>query len=226
MGNQAATSLSGCCHEVKTARIQHIDDGPEAPGTPRRQEPDGTIAALSEAAKIPKESIKEPLASESSRQGSKSSRQDTSVADSQSTVASENTGDVAAAQRVVADFVKRFVKGEALKVLSVTGVECPCIATLDRKLTSLSIARSAKKDAKKRTIPLADISEICIGEDTTEETDFDLDDGCVTLFMNDGQAVAFRFDDDEQRDTFALCMSMFVDGCRSQREKRKSKQGK
>lgn len=226
MGNQCATKCPACCNDLKPAHIHTIDDGPDAPGTPRTQEVDGTIAAISEAVKIPKEATKDPQAAESARQGSKSSRQDTSVADSQSTVASETAGDVGAAQKVVADFVKRFVKGVPLKVLSVSGGEAECIATLDRKLTSLSIARSAKKDAKKRSILLADVLEICIGQDTTEETDFQLDDGCVTLFLNDGSAVAFRFEDDEQRDTFALCMSMFVDGSRNQKEKKKSKQGK
>eukprot|EP00928_Gymnodinium_smaydae_P064361 TRINITY_DN47708_c0_g1_i1.p1 TRINITY_DN47708_c0_g1~~TRINITY_DN47708_c0_g1_i1.p1 ORF type:complete len:367 (+),score=101.39 TRINITY_DN47708_c0_g1_i1:73-1173(+) len=132
-----------------------------------------------------------------------------SVASSGSTSASLPV--VGSAQQVVKDFVRTYVKGRNVAVVSVKGGSASCFLSLDRKLTTLSLQRSTKKDAKKRNIGFGEVSEIVVGAEVVD-VELPLDELCVTLLLGDGQAVAFRFDDIEERDTFALCLSMFVDG--------------
>jgi len=146
---------------------------------------------------------------------------DHSAAASDSTAAS-TTPDMGKAQHVVKRFVRDFVKGKAINVLTVNGSTTECIASLDRKLTTLSLQRSGKKDAKKRGVPLHGITEVCVGEEAGDEIDLPLDEHCVTLLLEDGNAVGFKFNDIEERDTFALCLSMFIDGRRSSLERKKS----
>lgn len=143
-----------------------------------------------------------------------------SAAASESTAASR-TPDVGKAQHVVKSFVRSFVKGKTVSVLTVNGGTRECIASLDRKLTTLSLQQSGKKDAKKRGVPLHGISEIRCGEEAGEDIDLPLDENCVTLLLEDGSAVGFRFADIEERDTFALCLSMFVDGRRGEEDHQK-----
>jgi hypothetical protein len=140
-----------------------------------------------------------------------------SCAGSESTAAT-TAPDVGQAQQVVKNFVRTYVRGRDISVLSVNGGVALCTATMDRKLTTLSLQRSGKKDGKKRGIPLEDVSEICIGEEMGENgvQELALDELCVTLVLGDGSAVGFRFEDIEERDTFALCLSMFVDGRRGE----------
>lgn len=145
---------------------------------------------------------------------------DVSAAASDSTAASA-TPDVGKAQHVVKNFVRNLVKGRTITVLTVNGSTTQCIASLDRKLTTLSLQRSCKKDAKKRGVPLSDITEVCIGEEAGDEIELPLDEFCVTLLLEDGNAVGFKFEDIEERDTFALCLSMFVDGRRGEVERKK-----
>lgn len=145
---------------------------------------------------------------------------DHSAASSVSTTASA-TPDIGKAQHVVKNFVRSFVKGRTVAVLTINGGTTECIASLDRKLTTLSLQRSAKKDAKKRGVPLQEVNEVCIGEEAGDEIDLPLDENCVTLLLEDGNAVGFRFEDIEERDTFALCLSMFIDGRRGEVERRK-----
>jgi hypothetical protein len=129
------------------------------------------------------------------------------------------TPDLGKAQQVVKNFVRTFVKGRKVSVLTINGTVTECIASLDRQLTTLSLQRSTNKDAKKRGIPLDQVHGVCIGDDAGEEIDLPLDDLCVTLLLEDGNAVGFRFDDVEDRDVFALCLSMFVDGRRGELRK-------
>mmetsp|Transcript_29395 Transcript_29395/g.83675 ORF Transcript_29395/g.83675 Transcript_29395/m.83675 type:complete len:126 (+) Transcript_29395:613-990(+) len=77
------------------------------------------------------------------------------------------------------------------------------------------------QDSKKRTVPLEDIREVLVGEDASDEVDLPVDGQCVTLLLSDGSAVGFRFDDIEERDTFALCISMFVDGRKGEINRRR-----
>jgi len=116
------------------------------------------------------------------------------------------------AQHIVQDFVRMFVKGCVLSVLTTNGGEADCIVSMDRKLTSLSVQRSNKKGATKHAIPLEQVRKIYIGEEADEEDRVPKADGmCVTVRCLPGQALAFRFTDYEERDTFVLCLSMFAD---------------
>jgi len=140
-----------------------------------------------------------------------------SAAASESTAASA-TPDMGKAQHVVKNFVRSLVKGKAIAVLTVNGGTTQCIVSLDRKLTTLSLQRGGKKDAKKRGVTLADVHMVCIGEEASDEIDLPLNELCVTLLLEDGNAVGFQFEDQEERDTFALCLTMFIDGQHSEKE--------
>jgi len=128
------------------------------------------------------------------------------------------------AQRTMRAFVRSMVKGRTVNVLSTKGGLAECIASLDRKLTVLSLQRS--KDGPKRGIALEEVSEVCVGNELGEDVGLQLDDLCVTLLLKDKQAIGFRFLNAEERDTFALCMSMFVDGRRKEIKRSKRKESK
>jgi len=147
-------------------------------------------------------------------------RTDQSSAATSTSTAASTAPDMGKAQAVVKTFVRTYVKGQKISVLTVSGDTTECIATLDRRLTTLSLQRSAKKDAKKRGILLAEINQVCMGQEAGDEIDLPLDENCVTLLLEDGNAVGFRFEDVEERDTFALCLSMFVDGRRTELERK------
>mmetsp|Transcript_97095 Transcript_97095/g.274450 ORF Transcript_97095/g.274450 Transcript_97095/m.274450 type:complete len:295 (+) Transcript_97095:114-998(+) len=157
------------------------------------------------------------------RQGGIGDSEPQNGSDLSSAAASDSTAatavpDIGQAQLAVKNFVRTYVKGRDMSVLSLNGGIAMCHASLDRKLSTLSLQRCGKKDAKKRGIPLEDINEICIGEEAGDDVELAVDGMCVTLLLQDGQAVGFRFDDIEERDTFALCLSMFVDARRSEAE--------
>lgn len=119
------------------------------------------------------------------------------------------------AQKVIKQFVKTMVKGMEVNVLSLDGNTVACCVQLDKKLTMLSIQRANRSDAKKRQMPLETIVEVIVGEDV-HGTPLPTNDMSVSLLINDGQCIAVVFEDIEFRDTFALCLSMFVEGRRSE----------
>jgi hypothetical protein len=149
------------------------------------------------------------------------------VFDSQNTSAEnslcDDSNNVDAAQQVVKNFVRTIVKGMTLCVLSVNGGTAECVVTMDRKLTTMSLQRAGKKDGKKRSVPLERIAEIAVGDDVRDQVDLQVNDHCVTLLLDDGQGIGFQFRDLEERDTFALCLSMFVDGRRAEVDKKKKR---
>jgi len=116
------------------------------------------------------------------------------------------------------------VKGQPLQVLSVNGGTAECLVSLDRKLNNLYLQKAGKPDSKKRAIPLETIEHIVVGEDVQAGVQLPVTAMCVTLILLDGQALAISFDEVEPRDTFALCLSMFVDGRRSEVDRKKNKQ--
>lgn len=229
MGN--SPTLSACCTDlsrqlpVSEANFAHVDliDRDVVPVASRGSLP---VPAAVAAAQLPagcaclaEDDICQAGVSDAV-QSDDGSCQNSAAASDISTAAS-TTPDVGKAQHVVKDFVRSFVKGRTVSVLTVNGGTTECIASLDRKLTTLSLQRSGKKDAKKRGVPLHDISEVCLGQEAGDEIDLPLDENCVTLLLEDGNAVGFRFQDVEERDTFALCLSMFIDGRRGEVERRK-----
>lgn len=131
------------------------------------------------------------------------------------------------AQKIVKEFVRSFVKGRSIQMLSTSGTPADCLVSLDKKLTSLSIARGSSKDAKKRGVPLDKVSEVRVGEDGLDcGVELPLDDFCVMLLLHDGAAIAFKFQDMEERDTFALCITMLIDGRKVETSRQKGSSGK
>mmetsp|Transcript_3836 Transcript_3836/g.7335 ORF Transcript_3836/g.7335 Transcript_3836/m.7335 type:complete len:131 (-) Transcript_3836:191-583(-) len=92
------------------------------------------------------------------------------------------------------------------------------------QLHFLSIQRAGKKDAKKRSIPLEEIEKVSVGTDLASESGLPLDEFCVCFMLKEGQAIAFRIEDIEERDTFALILSMFVDQRTQEVERKKLKE--
>jgi hypothetical protein len=121
-----------------------------------------------------------------------------------------------AAQQVVKNFVRSIVSGVTLQVLCAGATTEFAVVSLDRKLRTMYMQRAGKKDAKKRQIRLEQVIEIAVGSDIRDEVELLVDDHCVTLLLDNYQALSFRFPDVEERDTFALCLSMFVDGRREE----------
>lgn len=253
MGNAGA--CAACCHDIKKAPIlQMLEEAAQEAAVPMasfRQAPPSradlgpvpaavlaatvtTPASTLLAASLPRAA--EAIDSQSTDAGVTittdrassvmPSDAGSSAAATDSTAASI-TPDVGQAQLVVKRFVRSLVKGQEVSVLAVNGGVAECVASLDRKLTTLSLQRSGKKDSKKRGIPLEDVVEICVGDAAREDVELALDEMCVTLMLEGGNAVGFRFSDAEARDTFALCLSMFVDGRRGEvQKKRKEKVAK
>mmetsp|Transcript_69415 Transcript_69415/g.224480 ORF Transcript_69415/g.224480 Transcript_69415/m.224480 type:complete len:187 (-) Transcript_69415:144-704(-) len=128
--------------------------------------------------------------------------------------------EVKVAQDTVKRFVRALVKGHEVELLSVNGGSARCMAFLDRKLTMLSLQRGTQADAKKRNIPLEEIEEVSVGEHGGQDFGLDTDDLCVTVVLKSNQALGFTFSEAEERDTFALCLAMFVDGRRTDETRR------
>jgi len=112
------------------------------------------------------------------------------------------------AQQVVSKFVQQYVKGQQITVVAGHDDEEDCLVTLDRELTALSLQKG-------RLISLSEVCQIYVGFDAEEQgVSLPTDELSVTFLLDDGRDVAFRFLDIECRDTFAICMSMFVDKIR------------
>ncbi|CAE7646708.1 unnamed protein product [Symbiodinium pilosum] len=115
------------------------------------------------------------------------------------------------------------VKGRELRMLSTTGRSLLCLVTLDRDIRHISIQLAGKTDAKQRFVNLKSIEQIYVGEDVADDIELPVTSFSVTLVLEEGQAIAFELNDEEERDTFAMCMQMFVDGNRKDAERRKAK---
>lgn len=235
MGNTGACQhVQRSCTE-KGGNIQQIMNelsfprsGPSDALTPRGT---GTAqSVLDGAAPQPAMPLSSRHARESPKRGADSIADcDRMTVQTESTAASSTAsshkgqeGGGASAQKVVKEFVRAFVKGRKISVLTANGGVAECFATLDRKLTTFSIQRTGTKNSKKREIPLEQVAEISVGNEAEEELGLPLDDLCTTLLLEDGQGIAFRFEDVESRDTFALCFSMFVDARRGEQAQMKA----
>lgn len=129
-----------------------------------------------------------------------------------------------AGQKIVKRFVQTMVRGRHLQMLSKVGGSLECLVHFDRELKNIFIQRAGNKEAKKKGILLKNVQEICVGTAVAMEVELPVNERSVTLMLAEGQAVAFRFENDEDRDTFALCLGMLVDGNRKEKEKKKPKQ--
>ncbi|CAE7813777.1 unnamed protein product [Symbiodinium sp. KB8] len=109
------------------------------------------------------------------------------------------------AKKMVKVFVKGMVRGRKLEVVLKTGKRKACACSMSRGLDSLKI----KLAGHAKSIGLADVEEIHVGSGL-KRVDTPLDELCVTLILSSQDAVTFRFEDVEERDTFAACLLMFV----------------
>jgi hypothetical protein len=127
--------------------------------------------------------------------------------------------EVTQAQVVVKNFVRGLVKGRRVELLATKGGTAECTLFLDRKLTTLF-------EGKLHTsliYVVVDISEIAVGAESGEEFGLATTDMCVVLILDGGQAIGIAFPDEEERDTFALCLTMFVDGRRNEIKRKQEK---
>jgi len=128
-----------------------------------------------------------------------------------------DAGSSSSAQHLVKNFVRNIVKGVTVSLLSTSDGPAECIVSMDRGLKTMSLRRTDmdSMDVKRRSFLLEQISGIVIGDDALNDSGpAGVSELCVTLFLETGQAVALGFPDLEERDTFALCLAMFVGGRR------------
>jgi len=167
-----------------------------------------TVATLG---KLPKKGSTDKLETGTDT-GSRSSRSAVSAA---STIGSDFVNDhLPAHQREVKRiqgqmkaFMKGMIKGREMTVLSVDGQLRACTCSFDRKLRNYSIVISKET----RTIPLSKFREVFQG---TEPADIStpLDELCATFVLESGECLTFRFEEVAERENFAMCLQIIVDG--------------
>ena len=109
------------------------------------------------------------------------------------------------ARKLVKVFVKEMVRGRKLEVVLKTGKRKASACSMSRTLDALKV----KLAGHSKTIQLAEVEEIHAGADV-KRVDTTLDELCVTLILASQDAISFRLEDVEDRDTFAACLLMFV----------------
>lgn len=115
--------------------------------------------------------------------------------------------DVAKIQAQMKGFVKGMVRGREMNVLSVDGQLRACTCSFDRKLRHYNIVISKET----RSIPLAKIREVFQGAEP-EDIATPLDELCATFVLESGECLSFRFKDVPERENFAMCLQIIVDG--------------
>lgn len=115
--------------------------------------------------------------------------------------------EVARIQSQMKSFVKGMLKGREMSVLSVDGQLRSCTCSFDRKLKVYSIVISKET----RKIPLSKFSEVFQGKEP-DDIDTPLDELCCTFVLDSGECLTFRFKTVEERESFAMCLQIIVDG--------------
>jgi hypothetical protein len=108
--------------------------------------------------------------------------------------------------KVIKGFVKKMMQGVQMEVMAPSGSKSNVWVCVDEKLTALIV----DKDGHKRRIPFHEIDDISVGQEAQGDMSLRIDEDCVTLWIEDGQAITFHFDDADDRDTFADCLSMVM----------------
>merc|ERR1719265_3021819 len=116
-------------------------------------------------------------------------------------------GRASSIQHSMKAFVKSMIKGRDISVLSVDGQLRTCVCSLDRKLKNfvVEISRSSRK------IPLTTVSEVFQGKEP-EDIDTPLDELCSTMMLESGECISFRFPTEPDRESFAMCLQIIIDG--------------
>jgi hypothetical protein len=110
-------------------------------------------------------------------------------------------------QKIMKNFVKAMLKGREIHVLAVDGQLRLCTCCLDRKLKHMSI----EMNGLERKVVLGEVDEVCQGQEP-QDIDTPLDDMCCTLLLKSGECITFQFDKIEERENFAMCFQILVDG--------------
>merc|ERR1712159_453166 len=74
---------------------------------------------------------------------------------------------------------------------------------LENKLSQLTVALNGQK----RSIPLDYIDDILVGQDAQGQLSSEMDDHCVTLLLEDGHDLTLYFEDVDECNAFAECLS-------------------
>eukprot|EP00931_Biecheleriopsis_adriatica_P053616 TRINITY_DN31421_c0_g1_i1.p1 TRINITY_DN31421_c0_g1~~TRINITY_DN31421_c0_g1_i1.p1 ORF type:complete len:237 (+),score=38.02 TRINITY_DN31421_c0_g1_i1:69-713(+) len=131
------------------------------------------------------------------------------------------------AQELVRKFVRDMINGIAVVVPPAWPPDaCPMemVVSLDKRLKILCL-RSAEPSvdaSRQMCVPLTSVASIAFGCCNPGEGRHMATETSVTLFLDEGfgPAIVLEFNDLEERDTFAICLSMFVDGRKVEADKR------
>ncbi|CAE8597093.1 unnamed protein product [Polarella glacialis] len=115
--------------------------------------------------------------------------------------------DVAKIQSQMKSFVKGMVRGREMNVISVDGQLRACTCSFDRKLRNYNIVISKET----RSIPLSKFREVFQAVEP-EDIATPLDELCATFVLDSGECLSFRFKDVPERENFAMCLQIIVDG--------------
>mmetsp|Transcript_26509 Transcript_26509/g.61862 ORF Transcript_26509/g.61862 Transcript_26509/m.61862 type:complete len:371 (+) Transcript_26509:112-1224(+) len=113
----------------------------------------------------------------------------------------------AAAEVIITQFKKDMFKGMNLPLVTGDKGESQCQVKLNKRLTTLTMTSMQKK----RTVKLRNISQVFVGEESAAQSKIPADPMGVTLLLDSGKVYGFQFTDEDTRDTFGMCLAMFVD---------------
>ncbi|CAE8653894.1 unnamed protein product [Polarella glacialis] len=128
----------------------------------------------------------------------------------QSSVCSEFIQERMPASKIQAEmktFVRSMVRGRSMGAVSPDGQLRTCSCSLDKRLKHFVIEIKGSV----RRIGLSEISEVYQGQEP-EDIDTPLDELCSTLMLESGECISFHFPDVVQREHFAMCLQILVDG--------------
>jgi hypothetical protein len=103
-------------------------------------------------------------------------------------------------------FVKTMMKGSHMMARTPGGSMKDIQIAFDNKLSSLMITR----DGQECCIPLEQIDDIAIGQDAEGQVSVRVDDQCVTLLLEDGRGLTLHFEDLDESNAFAECLSKLM----------------
>eukprot|EP00435_Cladocopium_sp_Y103_P071358 s880_g37.t1 len=148
---------------------------------------------------------------------------------------STTVGGSSPARDLVRKFVRDMVQGKAARIPPVPGclanflniqvIWCqawpdvcaqPVIVSLDKRMKKLCVRSSdlSAEVSMQLAVPLTSIASIAFGCCNPGEGRLMSTELSVTIFLDEGYgpSIVLEFRDLEERDTFAICLSMFVDG--------------
>lgn len=201
------TNVPGMPHDRKPSEdpAKTVTSTPEAPAPTQAACTSSTAEPDAEAAALPDVGVEDDAPEEQAEMEFETQDMPTQDVDSNGLSAEQQKQ----AKSVIKDFVKEMVRGRKMSVISKAGAIRACTVFLGRKLDTFKIQAGSNI----RKIPLTDISDLHVGQDGPS-IDTPLDDLCCTMALAAGECLTFRFPDITARDTFAMCMLMFVNGAR------------